>query len=111
MARKNPNFTKLFKGYRAGVTPKLRLNLRFLEKQSVLTNLQHKIVKDRREKCDKTNSSEEFRNRLDRLLEKPVEYAKVDYLGNKIEKEEKPSAEDKPAHIGVKEDEKSDSNG
>lgn len=96
MIRKNPNITKLFKGFRVGKKPSPKLNLKFLEKHNKLTDLQNQIVKDFREKCTLLNSSKKHRDRLDKLLEKPVILAATDYLGNKVErKEEEKDTKDK----------------
>lgn len=100
------HLTKMFKGFRPGIRPIHRINLKFLEKQEVLTSLQHNIVKDALNRCaftkpvlDKEGNpvkddngeekqkliitfSECYIARLFALLEKPYVEAKVDHLGN-----------------------------
>ena len=45
------NLTKLFKGFRPGVRPKYKIDLKYLEKYDILTSLQHDIVQDALNKC------------------------------------------------------------
>lgn len=101
------NLTALYKGFRIGIRPKFKLNLRCLEKCSVLTYLQHEIVKEHLDKCSYTkkvkkisqkghekeeveetfiNASPQHIARLVVLLDKPVKDSKVDHLGNPWER-------------------------
>lgn len=91
-----------FRGHRFGVVPNVKLNLRSLEKCSVLTSLQHELVQEALNKCTKeckeldgqgkevevfkVFASEKHQERLRVLLAKPFNEAKVDGKGNSWEK-------------------------
>jgi len=105
------HLTALYKGFRVAKRPEYKLNLKYLEKCSVLTYLQHEIVKEHLDKCSYTkkvrkavsiegtdkwkdeeveetfiNASPQHIARLVVLLDKPVKDSKVDHLGNPWER-------------------------
>lgn len=99
MGRMNrSHLTKLFKGFRPGVRPVHKINLKFLDKCEILTSLQHNIVKNTLNKCAYTKTIKEegkkdreeliitldpwYIARLFDILEKPYNDAKIDHLGN-----------------------------
>lgn len=96
-----------FRGFRMGVSPKKKLNLNFLEKLSILTFNQNELVQEFMDKCTvqvkdkegkvtetKINDSPVYVARLSALLDKPVNDAKVDHLGNPWERPKPPSKEE-----------------
>ena len=116
MAKLNrSNLTRLFKGFRPGVRVVHKINLKYLEKLTVLTSLQHNIVKDALNRCAFTKEEkyktkegkEKTKNRLvisldpwyiARLvviMDKPFNEAKVNYLGNPWEAAKELTEEDK----------------
>lgn len=94
----NSNLTKMFRGFRPGIRPKHKINLKYLEKITVLTSLQHNIVKDALNKCAFTKTIKEegkedknkliitldplYIARLSAIMEKPFNEAKVNQLGD-----------------------------
>lgn len=94
----NSNLTKMFRGFRPGIRPKYKINLKYLEKITVLTSLQHNIVKDALNKCAFTKTIKEegkedknkliitldpwYIARLSAIMEKPFNEAKVNQLGD-----------------------------
>lgn len=107
-----------YRGFRMGVIPKSQVNLKALENAEVLTSLQHEIVKKRLDahikeveiKNDKgeviKNEKDEaikvkankisvkYINRLEALLAKSFNEAKVDGKGNAWEKPVQPTQEE-----------------
>jgi len=96
-----------YKGFRMGTVPQQRINLKSLETCEVLTSLQHKIVQERLDGCTKEIKDEEgnvtetkllttikHRQRLQAILDKPFNEAKVDHLGNDWEKPKEPTPEE-----------------
>ncbi len=103
-----------FRGFRFGVSPKKKLNLNFLEKASILTYDQNELVQENLDKCTvevkdkegkvtetKINGSPQYISRLSSLLEKPVNDAKVDHLGNPWERP-KPLSKEEIAEMNKK---------
>lgn len=78
-------------GFRVKKRPVLKVNLNRLEKQNILTDLQQRILKGRLEACKKSGAPEAHISRIEKILEKPVAFAKVDGAGNPVTK--KPETE------------------
>ena len=96
-----------YKGFRMGVTPKSVISLAALEKPNVLTSLQHSIAQQKLDACTKEVkdeegnvietkllSSEKHKKRLEAIVAKPFNEAKVDAKGNDWEKPVEPTKEE-----------------
>ena len=92
--KNNPNITKLFRGFSFNRKKKpIRANLKFLEKRTVITELQKMVVEYWLRKCTES-SDPSYVARLAAILEKPVIKAKVNHLGQPIEEPEKKETKD-----------------
>jgi hypothetical protein len=85
-----------YRGFRFGIIPKIKLNLKGLEKCEVLTVSQHEQVKEKLDACSKVDEDGKVKYtvdtrhiaRLEALLDKPFNEAKVDIKGNPWSKPE-----------------------